>query len=139
MDIAGMLEEKLAIPYMDEDEEDTTAGPRLGKRKGQFQDQVKKGVMMMGVSHFDFLTYFLDLMLFISQDSLKYISGRKYVAYRDSAGKKAYERETRGKRREPEGSKKMAQFIKERNGIVAGVIRATRETPGIADMESESL
>ena len=37
MDIAGLLEEKLAIPYLEEDEDDATTGPRLGKRKGQFQ------------------------------------------------------------------------------------------------------
>jgi hypothetical protein len=71
---------------------------------------VKKGVEMMG-------------------DSLKYIDGRKYVAYKDAGGKKPYERETRGKSKEPEGYKKMIMFIKERNGIMAGIIRSTRETP----------
>ena len=134
MDIAGLLEEKLAIPYMDEDEDGASTGPRLGKRKGQFQvsrrhfpstkfnaklqDQVKKGVEMMG-------------------DSLEYVDGRKYVAYRDAAGKKAYEREGRGKGKEPEGHKKMSLFIKERNGVMAGIIRATKEMPSAFDLESE--
>ena len=36
MDLAEIVQEKLTIPYADEDVEDKK-GPRLGKRRGKFQ------------------------------------------------------------------------------------------------------
>jgi hypothetical protein len=51
MDLAAIVEEKLTVPYKDGDED--KSGPRLGKRKAKFDDQVRKGVAAMEVRNYN--------------------------------------------------------------------------------------
>ena len=52
MGLVEGLMSKLTIPYEDEEEEDKVN--RKSKRKGDFRDQVARGVEAMGVKHNSF-------------------------------------------------------------------------------------
>ena len=69
-----------------------------------------------------------DIQIF-SQDSLKYVKGRKYVVVMDGKGGKAYQKEKRDKDKRPTSIAKIIPWLKERNGIMKGFVRATKEVP----------
>ena len=112
MDLLPILKDKVEPGYLDDSED--VKDTRVSKRTKVFRLQVEKGVKEM-------------------EDSLCYVSGRKYSKEHMPKGKSkrggSYKREIRDSSKVPESRIQILKFLKEQNKELKNFIQETEEKP----------